>query len=403
MTREQYLNRRNELLNQAQAHIEAHETEQANEVTAQIEQLDAEYEASARAQANLDALRGAPVNCNPTAMAVNTPTGAPVATFGSAAGTPENTDTYDHAFMNFACRGTAIPSQYHNAAIGITESSAAIPTTTLREIIRELKSVGSIYSQIRHSNIQGGVEVPIITLMPEAKWVGEGSSTAQTVEAKQKVSFSYHGIECKISQKLLANVVDIKEFNDLFVPLAVEAIMKALEIGVFKGTGSGQMLGITKDTRIPEKNVVTLSSKEISDYKSWKKKVFGIIKKAYSTGKFYMAEGTYQGEIDGMVDTNGQPVARTNYGISGGSSYFFGGKAVETVEDDIIVPYETAAEGDVIAVFGNLKNYDLNSNMQMTTTKWTDPDTNEVKTKVMLICDGKVLDPNGFIIIKKGA
>ncbi len=403
MTREQYLAKRNELLTKAQAHLDVHETEQANDVTAQIEQLDADFEASARAQANLDALRGSPVNCNPSAMAVNTPTGDPIATFGSANGTPENTNTYDHAFMNFVCRGTAIPAQFHNAATGITESSAAIPTTTLREIIRELKSVGSIYSQLRHTNIQGGVEVPIITLMPEAHWVGEGKSEDQQIKADQKVSFSYYGLECKISQTLLANIVDIEEFNKLFVPLAVEAIMKAIEIGVFKGTGSGQMLGITVDPRIPKANVITISAKEITEFKSWKKKVFGIIKKAYSTGKFYMAEGTYQGEIDGMVDTNGQPVARTNYGIAGGASYMFGGKSVETVEDDIITPYDTAAEGDVIAVFGNLKNYALNSNMKMTTTKWTDPDTNEVKTKVMLICDGKALDVNGFIIIKKGA
>ena len=403
MTREQYLNRRNELLNQAQAHLEAHETEQANEVTAQIEQLDADYEASARAQANLDALRAAPVNCHPSAMAVNTPTGTPVATFGGTNGTPENTDTYDHAFMNFVCRGTAIPAQFHNAATGISESSAAIPTTIIHEIIRELKTTGSIYSQIRHLNIQGGVEVPILTLMPEAIWSGEAASTEQSVETKEKVVFTYYGLECKIAQTLLSNVVSIKEFNDLFVHLAVEAIMKAIEIGVFKGTGEGQMLGITKDARIPAENVETLSSKEITEFKSWKKKVFGKIKKAYSTGKFYMAEGTYQGEIDGMVDTNGQPVARTNYGISGGSSYFFGGKTVETVEDDIITPYETAAEGDVIAVFGNLKNYGFNSNLKMETVKWTDHDHNKVYTKVILICDGKVLDPNGFIIIKKGA
>ncbi len=403
MTREQYLKKRNELLTQAQTHLDAHDMAKFNETKAEIEKLDSQFEESAREQANLDALRGAPVNCNPSAMAVNTPTGDPVATFGSRTNTPENTNTYDHAFMNFICRGTAIPTQFHNAATGITETSAAIPSTLLREIIRELKTAGSIYSQIRHFNIQGGVEVPIITLIPEAKWVGEGKSEDQQIKADEKVSFSYYGLECKIAQTLLANVVDIKEFNDMFVTLAVEAIMRALEIGVFKGTGSGQMLGITKDTRIPAENVVTLSSKEITEFKSWKKKVFGKIKKAYSTGKFYMAEGTYQGEIDGMVDTNGQPVARTNYGIAGGSLYFFGGKAVETVEDDIIVPYETAVEGDVIAVFGNLSNYGLNSNMQMTTTKWTDPDTNEVKTKVMLICDGKVLDPNGFIIIKKGA
>ena len=333
MTREQYLNKRNELLTQAQAHLDARDMVKFKETKAEIEKLDSEFEESAREQANLDALRGAPVNCNPSAMAVNTPTGEPIATFGSANGTPENTNTYDHAFMNFICRGTAIPTQFHNAATGITETSAAIPSTLLREIIRELKTAGSIYSQIRHFNIQGGVEVPIITLIPEAKWVGEGKSEDQQIKADDKISFSYYGLECKIAQTLLANVVDIKEFNDLFVTLAVEAIMRALEIGVFKGTGSGQMLGITKDTRIPSANVVVLSSKEITEFKSWKKKVFGIIKKSYSTGKFYMAEGTYQGEIDGMVDTNGQPVARTNYGIAGGSSYFFGGKAVETVEE----------------------------------------------------------------------
>lgn len=403
MTREQYLNRRNELLNQAQAHLDAHELDKFNETKAEIEKLDREFEDSAREQANLDALRGAPVNCNPSAMAVNTPTGAPVATFGSANGTPENTDTYEHAFMNFVCRGTAIPAQYHNAATGVSESSAVIPSTLLHEIIRELKTTGSIYSQLRQLNIQGGVEVPVLTLMPEASWSGEAASAEQSVETKEKVVFTYHGLECKIAQTLLANVVTIKEFNDLFVPLAVEAIMKAIEIGVFKGTGEGQMLGITKDSRIPAKNVITLSSKEMTEFKSWKKKVFGIIKKSYSAGKFYMAEGTFQGEIDGMVDANGQPVARTNYGISGGSSYFFGGKAVETVEDFILTPYDAASEGEVIAVFGDLKNYGFNSNMKMETVKWTDHNTNKVYTKVILICDGKVLDPNGFIIIKKGA
>lgn len=403
MTREQYLNKREELINQAQAHLDAHEIDKFKEAMADIEKHDKDFEDSAREQANLDSLRGAPVNCNPTAMAVNTLTGAPVATFSAAAGTPENTDTYEHAFMNFVCRGSAIPAQYHNAATGVSESSAVIPSTLLHEIIRELKTTGSIYSQLRQLNIQGGVEVPVLTLMPEASWSGETASAEQSVSATDKVVFTYYGLECKIAQTLLANVVTIKEFNDLFVPLAVEAIMKAIEIGVFKGTGEGQMLGITKDARIPAKNVVTLSSKEMADFKSWKKKVFGMIKKSYASGKFYMAEGTFQGEIDGMVDANGQPVARTNYGISGGSSYFFGGKAVETVEDFILTPYDAASEGEVIAVFGDLKNYGFNSNMKMETVKWTDHNTNKVYTKVILICDGKVLDPNGFIIIKKGA
>ena len=51
----------------------------------------------------------------------------------------------------------------------------------------------------------------------------------------------------------------------------------------------------------------------------------------------------------------------------------------------------------------NLKDYVLNSNMTMTVVQWIDHDTNKKKTKVMLICDGKIADANGVILIKKGA
>jgi hypothetical protein len=39
--------------------------------------------------------------------------------------------------------------------------------------------------------------------------------------------------------------------------------------------------------------------------------------------------------------------------------------------------------------------------MQMTTTRWVDNDTNEIKNKVLMILDGKLIDPNGVLIIKK--
>ena len=118
---------------------------------------------------------------------------------------------------------------------------------------------------------------------------------------------------------------------------------------------------------------------------------------------FFMAQGTFDGYIDGMVDTTGQPIGRVNYGIDGGETYRFGGKNVETVEDDVITAYDDASTGDVIAVFGDLRNYAVNSNMQMRVVKWSDHDNNKEKTKAIMIVDGKVLDPNGFLIIKKGA
>ena len=153
---------------------------------------------------------------------------------------------------------------------------------------------------------------------------------------------------------------------------------------------------------MPAKNVVTLTPDEFTSYSAWKKKVMAKIPKAYRKGEFVMAQGTFDGYIDGMVDANGQPIGRVNYGIDGEENYRFCGKTVDTVEDDVIPSYDDAATGDVVAVFFNPTDYAENSNGSFSTVKWTDHDDNTVKTKVLHICDGKLLDPNGVIIIKKG-
>ena len=172
---------------------------------------------------------------------------------------------------------------------------------------------------------------------------------------------------------------------------------------MINGTGTGQPLGILKDTRIKSTNVIQMTEKELGDWKAWKKKVFAKMKKAYRNGEFFMAQSSFDGYIDAMTDANGQPIGRVNYGIDGGETYRFGGKTVETVEEDILPDFGAAEVGDVVAVFTKLSDYAINSNMQMTSVKWIDHDTNEVKNKVIVIADGKLLDPNGTLIIKKKA
>lgn len=314
-----------------------------------------------------------------------------------------DTEEYRKAFMEFACRNVPMPEEYRADAVTTTgDAGAVIPTTILNEIISELKSYGNLYAKVRKLNIQGGVKIPILSLKPEAKWIGETApSEDQKIAANDSISFSYFGLECKIAQTLLANVVTLSMFQELFVSLAVEAMAKALDVAIMNGNGTSQPLGILKDSRIPTENVIELTDAEIAKWDVWKKKVFRKMKKSYRDGEFIMAQSTFDGYIDGMVDSVGQPIGRVNYGIDGAETYRFAGKNIETVEDDILKPYDTAAAGDVIAVFIKLSNYAVNSNMEMQTVKWVDHDTNEIKNKCILIADGKLVDPNGVLIIKK--
>jgi len=400
MTREQYLNQRNQLMNEAKNFLDAGNIEQFNATKAKIEALDRQYEDTCTAQANYAALQGAAA----VPQALQNLGGELPQADGMRNGSQDIlvSAEYATAFMNYACRHEPMPARFQNAAAVTTAvgAGAAIPTTMVKEIIRELKERGVIFQQLRHLNIQGGVEIPIADLNPVATWVGENASEDQALSAKNSVQFSYYGLECKIAQTLLASVATIEEFQNLFVELAVEAIMAAVEKGVFSGNGNGQMLGVCNDPRVT--NVVVMSPAEVASYKGWKSLVFSKIKKRYRGGKFYMAQGTFETHIDGMVDEIGQPVGRVNYGTEGEERYRFGGKDVETVEDDVIAPYADAADGDVIAVFMNMKHYVFNSNMQMIVVHWIDHDTNKKKTRVMLICDGKITDPNGVIVIKKG-
>ncbi|WP_251612922.1 phage major capsid protein [Senimuribacter intestinalis] len=401
MTYKEYVENRNKLMQEAKNLMNEGKIEEFKAKKEEVEALDKKWEETAEARANLEALEnaGPKVGMQIIDVAGNAQTGQ-----------EKKEDIFDTAeyrdsFMEYICRGTKIPEKYRNEAQKTTaaDGSTVIPTTIVREIIKELKSYGNIYAKVRKLNVQGGVEFPILTLKPTATWIGEGASESKKIKADEKVSFSYYGLECKIAQSLLASIVTFEEFQSEFVSLATEAIIIALENAVINGTGTGQPLGILKDTRIKSTNVIQMTEKELGDWKAWKKKVFAKMKKAYRNGEFFMAQSSFDGYIDAMTDANGQPIGRVNYGIDGGETYRFGGKTVETVEEDILPDFGAAEVGDVVAVFTKLSDYAINSNMQMTSVKWIDHDTNEVKNKVIVIADGKLLDPNGTLIIKKKA
>lgn len=402
MTYKEYIENRNKLMQEAKDLMQAGKVDDFKTKKEEVEALDEQWRELAEAKANLEALENAAPRGNGI---IDLGQGEPA---GRETPKPEDvfdTREYKNAFMEYVCRGQKIPDKFRAAAekTTATDASAVIPTTTVREIIKELKSHGNIYAKVRRLNVQGGVEFPILTLKPTATWVGEGASEDQKIKADQKVSFSYYGLECKIAQSLLASVVTFEEFQSEFVALATEAIIIAMETAIVNGTGSGQPLGILKDSRIPTTNIITMTVEELGDWKAWKRKVFAKMKKAYRNGEFFMAQSSFDGFIDAMTDTAGQPIGRVNYGIDGGETYRFGGKTVETVEEDILPDFESAAVGDAVAIFTKLSDYAINSNMEMTAVKWIDHDTNEVKNKVMVIADGKLLDPNGTLIIKKKA
>ncbi|MCX7570405.1 phage major capsid protein [Tumebacillus sp. DT12] len=312
---------------------------------------------------------------------------------------------YRNAFMLFAKTGQVTPELRADAMTTTADVSAVIPTTILNEVIKKVTVYGQVFSRVRKLNIKGGVTIPILSLKPSATWIGESTpSDKKKVQANTNITFSYYGLECKVATSLLADTVTLAGFESVITDLIVEAMVKAIDLAVLNGDGVGKPQGITSDPRVPAAQIITMTPTEIGSWDDWKKKVFAKMPLKYKAGAaFLMASGTFEGYIDGMVDANGQPIGRVNYGIVDGPQERFGGKEVIQVEDDVIPPFDDAVAGDVVAVYCDLRNYGFNSNMQMTMFRYFDHDTNEWVDKAILIADGKLIDPNGVVIVKKGA
>lgn len=308
---------------------------------------------------------------------------------------------YRDAFKNYIQRGQSskVLETRANEYTTTTTAATVIPQTVMEEIIKISKVSGNILSKVRKMNVKGGVKFPTLSVLPAATWIDEDTTSDRKKLTTGSVTFAYNGLEVKIAQSLLSEYVSIDAFEREFAQLAVEAMVNAKEIAIFNGTGSGQPTGIFVDSGVSD---VTLTALNLVKYDKLRA-AMGNLAISYQNGaEWVMAQGTWD-KIDGMVDVNGQPIARTNYGIDGSITSYLFGKVVNIVEIDRIKDVDTASDSEYYIAFGQFNKYAINSNGDLGVIKYRDNDLNQDVTKALEFVDGKVLDTNAFIRIKKGA
>lgn len=347
----------------------------------------------------------------------HTPNGAAQAS--TANEDPFDTAEYRNAFMAYVQRGIAIPRELRDGtnAGTVTHSSTLatattlsgdnapeIPTTMGKEIVQKMAEYGDIWNKVRKLSVQGGLWFRVLDIKPTATWLTENNTSDwQKVTSDMTITFNFYMLECRMAQSLLAQAVTFADFQALFVPAVAEAIVRALEQAIVRGDGNGKFQGIVNDPRIT--NIVEMTEAEFANWQMWHKKVKAAMPKSYRNGEFIMAQSTWDSYIETMADDDRAPVSAGYNPVTGEEVYRLVGKSVTTVEPDILPDFDTAGAGDVVAIFGDLTNYVVNTQpgMPLTVKRWVDDDTNTEKIKALMAADGKVLDPYGFILIKKKA
>lgn len=395
-------------------------TEELEDVNAEIaetqEELDAIEEEERQAQIDADTRSLPPAN----AQSVN---GSIVGAFGMstpATQTRENTDPfatmeYRQAFMKYAQTGAAIPSDLvkrDGMPENTTQLGATIPTTILNEFINLIRvRYGNLYSKVRKLNIQGAVKVPIAELQASFKWITESTVAPREDggQIKDFVEFSYNMAEIRVSQTLLSSIVTIDLFEREIVRIMMIAYMQAMDTGIVKGTGNGQMLGILNDPRVMNQagHVIQMSAADINNWTAWRKNFFSKLPLGYRDGEFIFPLATVDAYLETMADANNNPIFRqatgleVNDGDQRDPNGRFFGRRISLVEPDIITDFDSAQSGDVIGIFWQPEEYAINTNMAFGMKRWFDDDRNEWVNKMLTIVDGKVLNPRGFYIFTK--
>lgn len=429
--------RRDALAQRALASSDAEEVRSINEQIAALNEdiadLNEELEAvRADAAAAADAEQRAaqppvsaqPVNGGITASFAQNP--APTASRSDD--NPLESKEYRMAFMRYFQRGEDIPADLQSRvsaymadhaidkragdAINTGNTGAVIPVTVMREVINTIRlRYGNLYQRVTKTAVPGAVEFPVGELQADFHWITESTvSPNQDMGAVGKVSFLYHTAEIRIAQTFLSALLSIEAFEAKIGDVIAIAYLRAMDKGIVKGTGVGQMTGILNDARITGAagHTIALTAAEINNWTAWRKKFFAKLPLGYRSGEFIFNLGTVDAYLETMADGNNNPIFRqatgleVNDGDAMNPNGRFFGRNISLVEPDVLPDFDNASQNDVIGIYWQPEEYAINENYGFMMRRYFDERENKWISKALTVVDGKVLNPTGFYLITKG-
>lgn len=404
MNREQYLQRRAELMNSAQAHIDAGELEEAEGIMNEVKELDKEFERAAAAVANIRALNN---NIPVPAGIQNIMTGA-----GSVIEQTEDKDheelnvdssTYREAFFN-RLMGNEVTNEQERAFVNVNQNiqntmtgastTVVVPTTTSSKIWRKVGELYPFYQDCFKMSVKGNFELIQEKTSPDAKWYDEATATEDGEEDLDRYQLTGCELARSIDVSWKLKKMSMDDFENYIVDKMAKKMGAALGYASVQGKGKPtstehkpEPLGVAtalQKTGNEKRIVEYTTAPTYADLTSLFSKVKSAYKKTvYATNDFIWSV------LANIKDKNDRPYFIPDT-TAGGVGRLFGA----VVKEDDSVPAGMLLLGDASA-------YTMNFNEDITL------DTEENKKKRTTsylgyaIADGAPEDLDAFALLKK--
>ena len=380
-----YQSKRLELCNQAQDLVNAGRLEEFNAIKKSIEDLDNDFDIQAKALNEMLVLNRGNQVTDIEKLSINKK-GKVIDTMNNNfVNETTNTQEYRMAFMNYVTKGEAMPAEFKNVT-KTTEVGAVIPDNVLQQIVEKMESVGMILPLVTRTAFKGGVTVPTSSVKPVATWVAEGAGSDKQSKTLGAVTFAYHKLRCAVAVSLEVDEMALPVFEATLINNITEAMTKAIENAILNGSGVGQPKGILTETAA---ETITLDGAITFEDLC---QAEGALDLAYEKDAVWFMSKKQFAEVLAIVDQQGQPVARVNYGLAG--------KPERAILGRPVVLNNYMPEGTAAFLF-NPKDYILNTSFAMGIKEYYDEDTDDRIKKSVMLVDGKAVDCGSFVKLAK--
>ena len=323
------------------------------------------------------------------------------------------------AFRNFIANGNL--EEYRTAAGNTTSGDnvgTVIPENLVNRIMEKIESVGTIYNLVTKTAFPVGQTIPKEATKPVATWVGRNTTTLASSTSGEgngstvtkttldtAIVFAHFKLRCEVAMTEEVAQMALPAFEALFVKNVSLAMIRAIEYAIVDGDGYGMPKGILAETAPTGQALEVAAGASNKLTYNLLCDAEAAIPQEYEAGaKWCMTKKTFMSFV-GMVDSNGQPIARVNYGINGKPERMLLGRDVVLYTPQSgshLGNYADTVTADTLFAFiFDFGDYVLNNNYDLGIQHKKDWDNEDHRTKAVAAYDGKVIDTGSLVTLTK--
>lgn len=395
MTKEEFLNTKSTLLHDMRSLLNGGDIKGAEQKKHEISALEERFADEAKQTANLRAELGAE-----SAKTLENIKNGDVKMNNVETGL--NSLEYRNAFMNYVQQGVVSEALRNDATTTTSTAGAVIPTVVLDRIIAKLEAESVMYNLVTKTNYKGGLSIPTVSVKPTASWVNENAGSEKKAITTGSITFAYHKLRIAIAASLEVETMSLSAFETFVVNLIGTAMANAIDTAIISGNGTSQPLGILNNASgkqaVVSGQLLTVAKGAGLSY-SVLCNAEAALPSQYESGSVWiMSKKTFMSFM-GMVDDDGQPIGRVNYGLGGKPERYLLGREV-AISDKVSDFVASPSADTTFACIVNPKDYILNINLNLTVKEYEDNDTDSTVRKAIMLVDGKLVDNGSLVVLK---